>query len=84
MVVIALTILKTATLYVPKGMKVLYQARTGWKNFQNIVEIEMPDGINGITIDGQKDAIVYSLSGQKLSAPKKGINIVNGKKVVVK
>lgn len=27
---------------------------------------------------------VYSLSGQRLAAPKKGINIINGKKIVVK
>ena len=31
-----------------------------------------------------KKAAVYSLSGQQLAAPKKGINIVGGKKVLVK
>ena len=30
------------------------------------------------------DSTVYSLSGQRLTAPKKGINIIDGKKVVVK
>jgi hypothetical protein len=30
------------------------------------------------------DMPVYNLSGQKLTAPKKGINIIGGKKVVVK
>lgn len=30
----------TATLYVPYGSKVKYQAAVGWKNFKNIVEIE--------------------------------------------
>lgn len=30
----------TATLYVPKGTKTLYQQTDGWKNFQNIVEME--------------------------------------------
>jgi len=30
----------TATLYVPKGTKALYQQTDGWKNFQNIVEME--------------------------------------------
>ena len=30
----------TATLYVPHGCKAAYQAAEGWKNFQNIVEME--------------------------------------------
>lgn len=29
----------SATLYVPKGTKGLYQQTDGWKNFQNIVEM---------------------------------------------
>ena len=35
----------SATLYVPKGSKAKYQAADGWKNFQNIVEIDVPTGI---------------------------------------
>ena len=30
----------TATLYVPAGTKALYQATGGWKNFENIIEME--------------------------------------------
>ena len=37
-----------------------------------------------IAVDGQKSSEVYSLSGQRLAAPRKGINIVGGKKVLVK
>ena len=37
-----------------------------------------------IAVDGQKSSKVYSLSGQRLAAPRKGINIVGGKKVLVK
>ena len=37
-----------------------------------------------VTPESQNDAPVYNLNGQRLSAPKKGINIVNGKKVLVK
>lgn len=32
----------TATLYVPYGSKAAYQQTAGWKNFQNIVEMEAP------------------------------------------
>lgn len=43
--------------------------------------------IDGITVDGNRGSGVegiFNLSGQRLSAPQKGINIVNGKKVVIK
>ena len=35
-------------------------------------------------VDGQQDAPIYNLSGQRLNAPQKGINIIGGKKYVVK
>ena len=34
--------------------------------------------------DSQDNAPIYNLSGQRLSAPQKGVNIVNGKKILVK
>ena len=43
--------------------------------------------IDGITVDGNRGSGVegiFNLSGQRLSAPQKGINIVKGKKVVIK
>ena len=43
--------------------------------------------IDGITVDGNRGSGVegiFNLSGQRLSTPQKGINIVNGKKVVIK
>ena len=40
-------------------------------------------GINSVTAE-EKDAEVFSLSGQRVLAPKKGINIIDRKKVVVK
>jgi len=30
------------------------------------------------------DGVMYNLSGQRLSKPQKGINIINGKKVAIK
>ena len=43
-----------------------------------------PTGINDVTKDSAKNTSVYNLSGQRLTAPQKGINIINGKKVIVK
>ena len=42
-------------------------------------------GINAITTAKPTDAdVIYNLQGVRLSQPQKGINIVNGKKIVVK
>ena len=43
----------------------------------------VPEGINNLTIN--EDVLgVYNLAGQKLAAPQKGFNIINGKKYFVK
>ena len=53
----------------------------------NYVESELlvtvSDGIDNVTKCGETETI-YNLRGQRLSAPQKGINIVGGRKVVVK
>lgn len=74
-----------------------YKAATGWNVFgDNIVVKETPadpeptpdpiqnpsTGISEVKADNINN--VYSLSGVKLSAPVKGINIINGKKYLVK
>ena len=40
--------------------------------------------IGSITVEGNANTPVYNLSGQQLAAPHKGLNIIGGKKVVVK
>lgn len=73
----------TATLQVPTGSKTAYQNAEYWKKFTNIVEID-PSGIQSITLDKDTNAPIYDLKGRKLKEPSKGINIIGGKKVVVK
>ena len=41
-------------------------------------------GISSIVKEANADAPIYNLSGQRLSAPRKGINIIDGRKVVIK
>lgn len=41
-------------------------------------------GIDDIQMQVDGDAPIYNLSGQRLSQPRKGINIIGGKKVLVK
>ena len=44
-----------------------------------------PDGIKGVMADESSQSIsIYNIAGQRLSKVQKGINIVNGKKVLVK
>ena len=71
------------TLYVPAGSSEKYRTTGAWWNFHNIVEMPVNDiqVANAFSIKADK---IYNLRGQRLSAPQKGINIIGGKKVVVK
>lgn len=71
------------TLHVLPGCKAKYEAADYWKNF-TIVE-DATTGINVVedssTISADK---IFSISGQQLDKTKKGVNIINGKKILVK
>ena len=79
---------KKCTVYVPKGTYDDYWL-SEFGYFENIVEFD-PTGINNvITSNDAKELSRYSLNGQRLSAPTKGLNIVkysdgSVKKVVVR
>ena len=53
------------------------------KNATFAVNVNTSD-IKGIRTNGVKNGIIYNLRGQKLVSPKKGINIIDGQKVLVK
>ena len=43
------------------------------------------NGISEVSPDMKSDKIlIFNLAGQRLAAPRKGLNIINGKKVMVK
>ena len=66
-----------ATLYVPKGTKALYESTDGWKLFFNIQEGDPTTGIVSTKDDINKVEVSrYDIKGQRLNAPRKGINIV--------
>lgn len=77
------------TLYVPQGTMGLYCYAYGWNTFWNFAEYD-PTGIDKVTTsNGAKEVSRYSVNGQRLSVPTKGLNIVkysdgSVKKVVLK
>ena len=70
-------------LYVPKGTANVYKYKEGWKDFKEIVEFETSD-IQYIVSDKSKKLSIYDLNGRKLSEPSKGLNIIDGKIVLIK
>ncbi len=76
------------TLYVPQGTEQDYWLSPGWGDFGKNVEYN-PTGIDKVTTSNNaKELSRYSVNGQRLSAPAKGLNIVkysdgSVKKVVV-
>ena len=72
-----------AKLHVPYNSKATYQNAEIWKNFANIIEIESV-GIKPVKGRQKEENCYYDLSGRRLSYQQKGINIINGKKVIVK
>lgn len=73
----------SAILYVRKGRVNKFKSTNGWKNFRNIREIDATP-IPNVKELTNSDAPIYNLNGQRLDKPHKGINIINGKKVIVK
>jgi uncharacterized protein YjdB len=48
------------------------------------VTVVDPSGINEVQLDSPSTTVVYTISGQRIEKPRKGINIIGGKKIVVK
>ena len=71
-------------LFYPKGSRDAYKSAVCWKEFfdDNVEEFD-ETGIDTTTIDKEMNSgNFYDLQGRILSAPRKGLNIVNGKKVL--
>ena len=72
-----------ATIHVLAGCKAAYEAAEYWKDF-TIIE----DATTGIEVVESPATIsedkIFSISGQRLDKAAKGVNIINGKKVLVK
>ena len=81
--VFSLSVYDDATLYVPVGSKINYMTANGWTRFKNIVEFD-PSAVSGVSMDADNNQQIYDFNGRKLDSQHKGINIINGRKVIVK
>ncbi|MCD8281814.1 MAG: hypothetical protein LUC22_01005 [Prevotella sp.] len=80
----------TCVLTVPEGTKEAYANADVWCEFFNIEDTEV-SGIEALTADAQGKEVsgYYTIDGQQINAPAKGVNIVKhadgtSKKVFVK
>ena len=71
-----------ATLYVPYGTKKFYQATEGWKDFNNIVEMDQT-AVREVTRSVTTSDVIYDINGTRLESPKKGLIIRDGKKEII-
>lgn len=74
---------KECRIYVPRASVELYRAADGWKDFANIIAID-DTGIDAVAGRADNAQKVYDIEGRRLQAPRKGLNIVDGRKVMVK
>lgn len=73
-----------AALYVPNAALELYQADDVWKKFQKIYDINATKISSSILDSTYSNPATYlNLNGQHLDKPLRGVNIVNGKKVIM-
>ncbi|MBQ8066686.1 MAG: choice-of-anchor J domain-containing protein [Prevotella sp.] len=70
------------------GIQSIYRG-AGEENKSNIVWVDVENGaittgINIAKTDDLRNAVIYNLAGQRLQTLQKGLNIINGRKVVIK
>lgn len=75
------------TLYVPYRTKEKYEAQPSWRSRNKAMKIEefgIPDGISTPVTSEKNSNVTYNLQGQRMTETKKGFNIINSKKVLVR
>lgn len=87
------SVYSNTTLHVPAGSIDAYKNAEIWKNFENIVALTdddpKPTGIKDVNSDIITTGRYYSLNGQQMATPRRGLNIIRmkdgtTKKVIIK
>ena len=72
-------------LFVPRGTKDLYQNTKGWRLFKQIIEMDQqPTSVLEMKQETEKSKQIYNMEGRRLFNPQKGVNIMNGRKILVR
>ena len=75
------------TLHVPAESVSHYKNHEVWGKFKDIVPLSGEEtNIESVTMINRADnaPIIYNMNGQRIANPKKGLNIINGRKVLIK
>ena len=81
---------KKVEIHVPEGYKAAYENIAGFKNCTIIDDVKVPGnsetaGISSLNAElSPLNSKIFTLNGKRISAPRKGINIINGKKIILK
>ena len=73
----------TLNVFVPQEALEAYQNSNSWKNFWNLQGFDAT-GVENVKAEGKNANVYYDLRGNGLNAPKRGLNIINHKKVMMK
>lgn len=74
--------LSNVILYVPEASMGKYRASEYWSLYKEIRSIES-SGIADTEIDSEETEVIYDTQGRRLKHKLPGINIVNGKKIII-
>ena len=74
------------------SFQVVAQYKNSWGNYNfydsqtitKTIRVNSSTGIENVKANNKGEDKYYDLRGNRLSAPKHGVNIVNGKKVIIK
>ena len=73
-----------ATLHVPESSIEQYKGKVPWRSFGTIIPITDEDAITEIKAsEGTRKDAFFDISGRCIYKPQKGLNIINGKKVLI-
>ena len=73
-----------ATLMVPEASVEKYKAADPWSGFGYIVSLTEELGIETPVNNGNADGLIYDINGRRHNVLTKGLNIINGKKYILK
>lgn len=72
----------TLNVFVPQEALEAYQSADSWKDFWNLQGFDAT-GLENVKAESG-NAVYYDLRGNRHNAPKRGLNVINGKKVIIK